>query len=92
MPQGWYSEPWWRPALIGGAWGLGSVLLFSTMFGGMAGVPSEGEFAQGLDTGQEGAGDMGGGDGGDGGDMGDAGGSGDYSGGFDSGGFDGGGF
>ncbi|MDQ3886565.1 MAG: hypothetical protein M3308_06045, partial [Actinomycetota bacterium] len=46
VPQGWYSEPWWRPALVAGAWGLGSVLLFSTMFGGMAGVPSEGEFAQ----------------------------------------------
>ncbi|MDQ3474803.1 MAG: hypothetical protein M3492_00255, partial [Actinomycetota bacterium] len=40
VPQGWYSEPWWRPALIGGAWGLGSVFLFSAMFGGMAGVPS----------------------------------------------------
>jgi len=95
VPQGWYSEPWWRPALVGGAWGLGSVLLFSTMFGGMAGVPSEGEFEQGMDAGQEGDGDMGG-DGGDGGDMGDAGG--DYSdmggGGFDGGGggFDGGGF
>ena len=23
VPRGWYSEPWWRPALIGGAWGLG---------------------------------------------------------------------
>ena len=28
MPAGWYSEPWWKPALVAGAWGLGSVLLF----------------------------------------------------------------
>src|SRR5215218_9938842 len=38
VPQGWYSEPWWRPALIAGAWGVGSVLLFSAMFDGMYGV------------------------------------------------------
>ncbi|WP_203903532.1 hypothetical protein [Virgisporangium aliadipatigenens] len=32
VPRGWYSEPWWRAALIGGAWGLGSALLFSALF------------------------------------------------------------
>src|ERR1700712_204105 len=26
VPAGWYSEPWWKPALIAGAWGRGSVL------------------------------------------------------------------
>ncbi|WP_410874045.1 DUF1542 domain-containing protein [Nocardia sp. A7] len=38
VPAGWYSEPWWKPALIAGAWGAGSVLLFTTMFAGMGGV------------------------------------------------------
>jgi hypothetical protein len=32
VPRGWYSEPWWRTALIGGAWGLGSILLFDALF------------------------------------------------------------
>ena len=26
VPAGWYSEPWWKPALVAGAWGVGSVL------------------------------------------------------------------
>ncbi|MDQ3717139.1 MAG: DUF1542 domain-containing protein [Actinomycetota bacterium] len=97
VPQGWYSEPWWRPALIGGAWGLGSVFLFSAMFGGMAGVPSTESFEQGYSEGYgDGAesGDGGGDSGGDGG--GDAGGDGGYGdgGGYgDSGGYgDGGGY
>ncbi|MDV6012003.1 hypothetical protein [Haloechinothrix sp. LS1_15] len=81
VPEGWYSEPWWRPALVAGAWGMGSVLLFSTMFSGMAGVPSAQAWESGYDAGQEDAlesgeaGDMGGDLGGDdaglgGGDMG----------------------
>ncbi|MBB3052597.1 hypothetical protein FHS23_003631 [Prauserella isguenensis] len=71
VPQGWYSEPWWKPALVAGAWGLGSMMLFSAMFSGMAGVPA-GAMGDG--------GDMGG-DGGDaGGDGGDAGGDGDMGG------------
>jgi hypothetical protein len=78
VPQGWYSEPWWKPALVAGAWGVGSMLLFSAMFSGMAGVA----YADGFADGQ--AAD--GGDGGDGG--GDAGGDagGDFGG--DFGGFD----
>jgi len=39
VPQGWYSEPWWKPALVAGAWGVGSMLLFSAMFSGMYGIP-----------------------------------------------------
>ncbi len=92
VPAGWYSEPWWKPALVAGAWGLGSVLLFDAMFSGMHGVDygaqgfesgygdgySDG-FAAGQDTGGDG-GDGGGGDGG-GGD----------GGGWDSGGWDSGG-
>lgn len=77
VPRGWYSEPWWRPALVAGAWGVGSMLLFSTMFSGMAGTGYEAGYADGLDAG---GGDAGGGDGG----------GFDDAGGFDGGGFDGG--
>ena len=38
VPAGWYSEPWWKPALRAGVWGLGSVVLFDTLFNGMHGV------------------------------------------------------
>src|SRR6476661_6849798 len=101
VPAGWYSEPWWKPALVAGAWGLGSMFLFSAMFSGMAGVGYDAQgFESGAgdasqDTGDAGA--DGGGDGGDagadgGGDMGgDAGGDGggfDFGGGGDGGGFD----
>jgi hypothetical protein len=83
VPQGWYSEPWWKPALVAGAWGVGSMLLFSAMFSGMYGIPDAQAWEQGYDAGQADAAD-GGGDGGDaGGDGGDAGGDmgGDYGGG-----------
>lgn len=79
VPQGWYSEPWWRPALVAGAWGVGSMVLFSAMFSGMAGTGYEAGYADGLDAG-------GGDPGGDGGGFDDGGGFGD-GGGFD-GGFD----
>lgn len=61
VPAGWYSEPWWKPALVAGAWGLGSMMLFSTMFSGMTGVPYGAEaFAQGGDPGADtGSGDSG---------------------------------
>jgi uncharacterized membrane protein YgcG len=95
VPQGWYSEPWWRPALVAGAWGVGSALLFSSMFSGMAGVAYADGFADGAayddqgDGGDTGAEDSGG-DGGDGG--GDSGG-GDFGGGdFGGGDFGGGDF
>ncbi len=69
VPGGWYSEPWWKPALVAGAWGLGSVLLFDAMFSGMHGVDYGAQgfesgygdgYQDGLDAGQ----DAGGGDGG----------------------------
>jgi len=94
VPRGWYSEPWWRPALVAGAWGLGSALLFTSMFSGMSGVAyadgyADGMAADGMDGGVDGGdpgfdgGDAGGGDfGGDfgGGDFGggDWGGGGDF--------------
>lgn len=90
VPAGWYSEPWWKPALVAGAWGVGSMLLFSTLFSGMAGTGYEEGFAQGYDQGFGDGGDQGGGDwGGDsgGGDWG----GGDWGGG-DFGGGDFGGF
>ena len=53
VPQGWYSEPWWKPALVAGAWGLGSVLLFDMMFSGMVGIPDAANWEQGYDAMQE---------------------------------------
>jgi hypothetical protein len=38
VPAGWYSEPWWKTALVAGAWGVGSMLLFDSLFSGMNGV------------------------------------------------------
>lgn len=104
VPQGWYSEPWWKPALVAGAWGLGSALLFSSMFSGMSGIASAGAWEQGFDAGQEDAmsgadggdwsGDAGGADGDMGGDGGGDFGGGDFGGfgGGDFGGFGGGDF
>jgi hypothetical protein len=107
VPAGWYSEPWWKPALVAGAWGVGSVLLFSTLFSGMGGVGYGAQgfeqgygdgYQDGLDAGQDGGGDYaadGGGDygGGDAGGGWDSGGGGDWGGGdFGGGDFGGGDF
>lgn len=96
VPAGWYSEPWWKPALVAGAWGLGSVLLFDAMFSGMHGIGYDSQafeqgfgsgFDQGLDAGQggdfgaDGGGDFGGGGGDTGGGWGGEGGGGDWFGG-----------
>jgi hypothetical protein len=71
VPRGWYSEPWWRPALVAGAWGLGSALLFSSMFSGMSGVAYADGYADGMAAdGMDGGGDFGGDQGGDFGDTG----------------------
>lgn len=100
VPAGWYSEPWWKTALVAGAWGVGSVLLFDALFSGMHGVGYDAAgfengygsgfdqgFDQGYDQGLD-AGQDGGGWGGDsGGWGGDGGGLGD-SGGWDLGGGD----
>ncbi|TCJ94261.1 hypothetical protein [Nocardia alba] len=97
VPAGWYSEPWWKPALIAGAWGAGSVLLFTTMFAGMSGVAYDAQsFEDGtgeaaLDPGTDQGGFDTGGDFGDSGGY-DTGGGFDSGGGFDAGGGDFGGF
>jgi len=87
VPQGWYSEPWWKGALATGAGVFGGLLLFDAIAGGFN--DGGGSYEDGLnyadehgwDPGSEGS--DGGGDGGDGG--------GDYGGGFDGGGDFGGG-
>jgi uncharacterized membrane protein YgcG len=90
VPAGWYSEPWWKPALVAGAWGIGSALLFSAMFSGMAGSAYADGYSDGMaaDMAAGGDGDLGGDGGGDGG--GDFGG--DGGGDFGGGDFGGGGF
>lgn len=76
VPGGWYSEPWWKTALVAGAWGVGSFLLFDALFSGMEGNAYRNGFedAQALDAGNgfDGYSDYGG-------DYGDYGG-GDYAG------------
>ncbi|RZS31339.1 hypothetical protein EV193_11428 [Herbihabitans rhizosphaerae] len=93
VPQGWYSEPWWKPALVAGAWGVGSLLLFDAMFSGMHGIPSADAWSDGYTAGQEDAmADTGGGDGGGdygGGDMGGDFGGGNFGGDFGGGDFGG---
>jgi len=100
VPAGWYSEPWWKPALVAGAWGLGSVLLFDAMFSGMHGVDYGAQgfesgygdgYSDGFDAGQDAGGDYGDGGGFDGGGDGGGWGGGDFGGG-DFGGGDFGGF
>jgi hypothetical protein len=100
VPAGWYSEPWWKPALVAGAWGVGSVLLFSTLFSGMGGVGYDAQgfengygdgFQDGMDQGQLDGGGWGGDGGGDGGGWGGDGG-GDGGGWGGDGGGDGGGW
>ena len=83
VPAGWYSEPWWKPALVAGAWGVGSALLFTSLFSGMGGVGYDTQaFENGYGEGFQDGADQGALDGG-----GDAGGDG---GGWDGGGGDGG--
>lgn len=88
VPQGWYSTPWWKTALVAGAWGAGSALLFDSLFSGMNSVPAwDAGYATGYDNGMFdggwGGGDWGGGDvgGGDWGDSGGDWGGGDFGGG-----------
>ncbi|QEN17119.1 DUF1542 domain-containing protein [Mycolicibacterium sp. ELW1] len=103
VPAGWYSEPWWKTALVAGAWGVGSVLLFDALFSGMNGVDYGASgfengfgsgfdqgYDQGFDQGLDAGGQDGGWGGGDGGGW-DGGGLGD-SGGWGGGDFGGGDF
>lgn len=76
VPAGWYSEPWWKTALVAGAWGVGSYLLFDALFSGMDHTAYADGFADaqalggGFDNGGwDGGNGGGGGDGWDGGDV-----------------------
>ncbi|MGE5828428.1 MAG: hypothetical protein ACM30G_08700 [Micromonosporaceae bacterium] len=73
VPAGWYSEPWWKTALVAGAWGVGSLLVFDALFGGWhdggggydQGFQEGVEYADahdGVDASGDGGGDTGGGD------------------------------
>ena len=93
VPAGWYSEPWWKPALVAGAWGLGSVVLFDALFDGMHGVDYGAQgfqsgYGDGYSDGLAAGGDSGGWGGGDSGGGADASGFDGYSGGGDFGGGD----
>lgn len=95
VPAGWYSEPWWKTALVAGAWGVGSVLLFDALFSGMHGIGYDAAgFENGYGTGYDAGFDAGqdSGQGFDGGDPGGSDGGGYDQGGNDGGGFDGNGF
>jgi hypothetical protein len=102
IPAGWYSEPWWKTALVAGAAGVGSMLLFDALLGGFSHDGYDQGFQEGLDWADQhgwdpgtdsgaadGGGDAAGGDAADGSDSYDA--SGDYGAG-DYGGGDFGGF
>jgi uncharacterized membrane protein YgcG len=42
VPSGWYSEPWWKTALVAGAWGIGTAVIFDTLL-----APSWGDYGGG---------------------------------------------
>ena len=37
VPAGWYSEPWWKPMLIGGVGAFGGMMLADALFSGFGG-------------------------------------------------------
>ncbi|GAA4765720.1 hypothetical protein GCM10023199_53420 [Actinomycetospora chibensis] len=85
VPAGWYSEPWWKPMLLGGVGAVGGMMVASALFSGFGAAAVGGDafagdmgggFDGGTDPGMDPGMDPGGFDGG----------------GFDGGGFDGGGF
>ncbi|MGH3493088.1 MAG: hypothetical protein ACRDRL_16845 [Sciscionella sp.] len=43
VPRGWYSEPWWKPALQAGAWSIGSTLVSDALFTGMSAFGMDGD-------------------------------------------------
>jgi hypothetical protein len=85
VPAGWYSTPWWRPALAGAAGAVGGLLIADALFSPAFADPGYG-YAAGYEEGYQdadgGDGGDGGGDGGDGGGDGGEGGGGDFGGDF----------
>lgn len=62
VPAGWYSVAWWAPAMMTGMWAASSMMLYSSMFAGMAGTPSPAAFEAGDFGGDFDGGDFDGGD------------------------------
>jgi hypothetical protein len=64
VPAGWYSEPWWKTALIAGATTVGTMMLFDAFFSPGMGMGFDNGydagFADGADFGDNGGGDGGG--------------------------------
>ncbi|MFC9892578.1 DUF1542 domain-containing protein [Nocardia sp. NPDC127579] len=51
VPTGWYSEPWWRPALLTGTWPPATPDLFTSLFTAMPDFPYDpATFESGLPT------------------------------------------
>lgn len=46
VPAGWYSEPWWKPALYSGEWDSGSDRLFRKSFAGISGVGDDAQTSE----------------------------------------------
>lgn len=51
VPRGWYNRPWWKSALVAGAWGAGAAVLFGSLFAGMAGVAAAQTLQDGFEAG-----------------------------------------
>jgi hypothetical protein len=61
VPEGWYSQPLWKPALAGAAGAIGGLVLFNMLFPPMyGGYGYDQGYDQGYDDGQADAGDTGG--------------------------------
>ena len=80
VPAGWYSEPWWKPMLLGGVGAVGGMMVAGALFSGFGAASIGGDMGGGFDGGGFDGGGM------DGGGM-----DGVDGGGFDGGGMDGGG-
>lgn len=51
VPSGWYSDPWWKTAMVAGAWGIGSVLVFDALLAPRWGDYGGNGFESGYDQG-----------------------------------------
>lgn len=71
VPAGWYSEPWWKPMMLGGVGAVGGMMVASALFSGfgaasMGGMGDGDAMAGGMDPGMDpgmddgGFGDLGG--------------------------------
>lgn len=50
VPAGWYSEPWWKPMLLGGVGAVGGMMVASALFSGFGGAVVGGDLG-GFDAG-----------------------------------------